>query len=187
MQHGDGFRDRERALEESFFHARNQELLAELKKQLTAENAKQAIREICQIEDDDVLDKLAATGIGGETFAAMSLVPLVLVAWADGKIDLEERRAIMSAADSEGVHSVCLGLLEQWLSQRPEPILKEAWISYIGALAEHLSATELRGLEATVIGRAEKVAKATGGVLGLNRISTSEQAMLKELKAAFSS
>lgn len=187
MQPGDGFRERERALEESFFHARNQELLAQLKKKLAADNAKQAIREICQISDDAVLDKLAATGIGGESFAAMSLVPLVLVAWADGKIDIEERRAIMSAANSEGIHSVCLDLLEQWLSQRPEPVLKEAWIAYIGALADQLSRAELRQLESTVMGRAEKVAKAAGGVLGLNRISTSEQALLKELKAAFAS
>ena len=61
MRHGDAFHERERALEESFFYARNQELLAELKKKLTANNAKQAIREICQIEDKAVLDKLAAT------------------------------------------------------------------------------------------------------------------------------
>ena len=84
MQHGDAFRERERALEESFFYARNQELLAELKKKVTTENAKQAIREICHLEDEAVLDKLAATGIRGESFAAMSLAPLVLVAWADG-------------------------------------------------------------------------------------------------------
>ncbi len=187
MQHGDGFRGRERALEESFFYARDQELLAQLKKKVTADNAKQAIRELCQIEDEAVLDKLAATGIGGESFAAMSLAPLVLVAWADGKIDEEERRAVMSAARSEGIDAVCLELLENWLSEPPGPVLKEAWIGYIGALAEQLSASELSGLKSSVMGRAEKVAKAAGGTLGLNRISNSEQAMLKELKAAFTS
>ncbi len=187
MRHGDAFHERERALEESFFHARNQELLAELKKKLTADNAKQAIREICQIEDEAVLDKLAATGIGGESFAAMSLAPLVLVAWADGKIDEEERRAVISAANSEGIDTLSLELLEDWLSQQPGPVLKEAWIGYIGVLADQLSPGELRSLKSSVMGRAEKVAKAAGGVLGLDRISTSEHAMLKELGAAFTS
>ncbi len=187
MQHGDAHRGRERALEESFFHARDQELLAQLKKKVTTDNAKQAIREMCPIEDDAVLDKLAETGIGGESFAAMSLAPLVLVAWADGKIDEEERRAVMSAARSEGIDAVCLELLEDWLSRSPGPVLKEAWIGYVGALAEELSPGELRGLRSSVMGRAEKVAKAAGGTLGLNRISNSEQAMLNELKAAFTS
>ena len=117
----------------------------------------------------------------------MSLAPLVLVAWADGKLDEAERRAVMSAANSEGIETLSLGLLEDWLSQQPGPVLKEAWISYIGALADQLSPDELRGLESSVMGRAEKVAKAAGGVLGLDRISTSEHAMLKDLRAAFTS
>ena len=187
MQHGDAFRGRERALEESFFYAHNQELLEKLKEKVTADNAKQAIREICPIEDEAVLDKLAATGIGGESFAAMSLAPLVLVAWADGKIDESERRAVMSAARTEGVDAICLELLEDWLSEQPGPVLKEAWIGYVGALAEQLSPNELRSLRSSVMDRAEKVAKAAGGTLGLNRISNSEQAMLKDLKAAFNS
>ncbi|MDP6467832.1 MAG: hypothetical protein QF918_08840 [Pirellulaceae bacterium] len=187
MQHGDAFRERERALEESFFYARNQELLAELKKKVTTDNAKQAIREICHLEDEAVLDKLAATGIRGESFAAMSLAPLVLVAWADGKIDERERRAVISAANSEGINAVCLQLLEDWLSQQPGLVLKEAWISYVGALAHQLSPGELKGLKASVMGRAEKVAKAAGGALGLDRISISERALLNELSAAFTS
>lgn len=187
MQQGDAFRDRERALEDSFFHASNQDLLAQLKKTVTADNAKQAIRALCQIEDEAVLDKMVAAGIGGESFAAMALAPLVLVAWADGKVDEEEQRAVMSAANAERLDSVCLKLLEGWLSHRPEPSLKEAWIGYVSALGEHLSPAERSKLKSTVMDRAEKVAKATGGVLGLNRISTSEQAMLKELKAAFPS
>lgn len=187
MQQGDAFRDRERALEESFFHERNQELLAQLKKTVSADNAKQAIRELGQIQDEEVLEKLVAAGIEGETFAAMALAPLVLVAWADGKIDVEERRAIMSAANAERLDRVCLDLLEGWLSKRPEPSFKEAWICYVQALAEHLSPAQRKDLQSSVMGRAEKVAKAAGGVMGLNRISTSEQAVLKELRAAFAS
>ena len=187
MQRGDAFRDRERALEESFFHRRDQELLSQLKKKLATDNAKQAIRELCHIEDEALLDKLAATGIGGESFAAVSLVPLVLVAWADGKVDADERRAVMSAADAEGIEPVCREILEGWLSHQPDPVLKDAWIGYVGELAHHVSHAELKALKNSVLGRAEKVAKATGGVMGLNRISTSERAMLDELKAAFPS
>ncbi len=187
MQHGDAFRDRERALEDSFFHARNQELLAQLKAQVSAENAKEALRNICPIEDDAVLDKLVAAGIAGHSFVALSLAPLVLVAWADGKIDPEERREIMSAATSDGVDQVCLDLLEDWLSNRPDRGLQEAWVSYIGAMSDVLAPSDLKALESSVISRAERVAKATGGVMGLNRISTSESAVLKSLKAAFAS
>jgi len=185
MQHGDAFQKRERALEDSFFHARNQELLAQLKKKMSADNAKQAIRDICHIDDEQVLDNLVAAGIGGESIAALSIAPLVLVAWADGSITDDERRAVMTAAKDEKVDVVCIELLEDWLSQRPDDTLKQAWIGYAGVLASNLPPQELKRLRASVLDRAERVAKASGGVMGLNRVSTSERAMLDDLKAAF--
>ena len=126
MQQGDGFRGRERALEDSFFYARNQELLEQLKKKVSTDNIKQTIREICQIEDEEVLDKLAATGIGGESFAAMSLAPLVLVAWADGNIDEQKRRAVMSAAQTAVIDATRLEFLGTGLSEQPGPSLQQA-------------------------------------------------------------
>ncbi len=187
MNQGDAFHARERALEDSFFHARNQALLAELKKQVNAENAKESIRGICPIDDDSVLDNLVAAGITGETYVALSLAPLVLVAWADGTVDVEERRAIMSAATADGIDNVCLKLLEDWLSNRPDAGLEEGWTGYIRGLKERLGPAELKSLEKSVLERAERVAKASGGVMGLNRISTSESNVLKHLKAAFAS
>jgi hypothetical protein len=54
------------------------------------------------ITDDALLDKLVALNLHGETLAALSLDPLVMVAWADGHIDKGERIALLSAASGGG-------------------------------------------------------------------------------------
>ena len=53
--------------------------------------------------DDAVLDKLVALGLRGNTIAALSLVPLIQVAWADGTIQDNERTAILQGAHGKGL------------------------------------------------------------------------------------
>lgn len=68
-----------------------------------------------------MLDKLAGLNIPSETLAAISLVPLVMVAWADGGIDQKERAAVLSAAAEEGLAKggASYELLGEWLAERP--------------------------------------------------------------------
>ena len=99
----DFLHDREHALEEAFFAQQDQALLRRLRDAQAKLSKKQTLADASGIADDAVLEKLVTLGVEGSTVAALSLVPLVLVAWADGKVDVRERDAVLAAAAEVGV------------------------------------------------------------------------------------
>ena len=180
--------DRKKALEESFFSKENAKLLERMKAEKTMKAAKEGLAEISGIQDDAVLERLVTLNIGLDTWAAISLVPLVEVAWADGKIDDNERRAVLAAAEANGIFpsSPSYALLESWLAHRPDARLLAVWGEYIVDLCANLGEGEKATVKAKVVGRAREVAKAAGGFLGLGtKISTEEDVILRELEKAF--
>ena len=179
--------ERGKALEDAFFANKDRELMAKLKEDLDAGKNRQALKDATGIQQDDVLDRILALGVNGESLAAMSIAPLVLVAWADGKIDAQERKAIISGAEQAGLEtgSHAHQLLLSWLSDQPDDTLQDGWAAYTQALCETLSAGDQVQLQETVLGRCQKVAEAAGGFLGLGSISSKEQAVLEQLKRAF--
>jgi len=184
----ESFGGRRRDLEEKFFAQRDQELLRALREKAALGERKQALAEASGIADEELLDQLQQLDIGAETLAALSLVPLIAVAWADGSIDSKERRAVLSAAEQKGVGTEHPGypLLERWLQEQPDPALLAAWKEYVSILSQTLDESALSDLKAGLLGRARAVAEAAGGLLGLgNRVSKSEQAVLDELEQAF--
>jgi len=180
--------DRKKALEESFFAKENIRLLERMKAEKKGKAAKEGLVEVSGISDDLVLDKLVALDIEIDTWAAISLVPLIEVAWADGKIDEKERGAVLSAAETNGIFpkSPSYELLESWLAHRPDSRLLAVWGEYIVDLCANLGEDEKATIKEKVVGRAREVAKAAGGFLGLGtRISAEEEVILRELEKAF--
>jgi hypothetical protein len=140
------------------------------------------------IESDEILEKLCALGVNAETWTAVSIVPLVEIAWADGKIDRAEREAVLSGAEANGVTSESPGyqLLESWLAHRPDGRLLEVWGAFIVGLCAELGESERESLKNQILGRARSVAEATGGFLGLgSKVSSEEEVILAELAKAF--
>jgi len=181
--------DRRRALEESFFTKQNEALRQKLREKERHQARKEALSEASGITDEHTLSRLLDLEISNETLAALYLVPLVEVAWADGKIEEKERKALLEAAEKSGLHhdSPSHELLEEWLGHRPEAKLLEAWKQYIGVLTESMDQAAKQDLRRDLVGRARSVAEAAGGFLGLgNKVSVAEQAVLDELEAAFS-
>jgi hypothetical protein len=133
-------------------------------------------------------EKLVGLDIGPETWAAVSLVPLVEVAWADGRVEAKEKWAVLSAAEANGIApgSPSHTLLESWLARRPDGRLLEAWGLYIVDLCATLEEAEKSAVREQVLGRARRVAESTGGFLGLgSKISSEEEIVLSELAKAF--
>ncbi len=185
----DFLRDRERALEEAFFAQQDQALLRRLREADATKSKKQALSAASGITDDAVLEKLVALGVEGATVAALSLVPLVLVAWADGQVDVRERDAVLSAAAEVGVEERGAGrqLLDRWLATRPPPELIVAWTDYIRAISPRLNDAAKKQLKSDLLGRAHKVAGVAGGLLGVgSRTSAVEKEILARLEKAFS-
>jgi hypothetical protein len=184
---GDAFSDRRRALEDSFFHERDKALLENLKLELEALEAHKHLAHVSGILDEQVLMNLVKAGVRAETLAAITLIPLVEVAWADGFVADDERAAVLQAAAENGVNpgTAAHGLLEQWLRERPDVRIIAVWKEYVQALAKTMPADVIATMRDNVIGRARRVAAAAGGFLGLTgSISKVEQAALDEFERA---
>jgi hypothetical protein len=170
-------------LQETFYRERDQELLEFLKSESDLEA-------VSGIHDVEVLDQLTRIGITAESFAALMLIPLVRVAWADGDLEDHERDAVLEAAHSENIlkDSPSHRLLEAWLQQPPPPKVLEAWEAYAKVLANVLDSASLAHVKQVTIDRARKVADACGGLLGLgsgNRVSQSEEHALTDLARCY--
>ncbi len=183
------FGDRRKALENSFFAKESETLRQKLQEQEGMTAKKEALSQASGIKDDAVLEQLMALDIGTDTLAALALVPLVEVAWADEIVDDKERDAILDAVEAAGIRkgSASGQLLDGWLAQKPGGDVVASWQEYISALCAEMGADAKNALKRDLLGRARSVAEATGGFLGLgSKVSKSEQAVLDELERAFS-
>ena len=179
--------ERRSALEDEFFHKESQQKLAAMKDKLAAQATKEEIRKVSGMTDDDVLDKLVALGLSGKTVAALSLVPLIYVAWADGAIQDNERDAILHGAAGKGLEAGSPGyeLLSSWLAKKPDDSLFVAWEGYIGSLIAQLNDEQTRLLKKQVVNFAGLVAGSAGGFLGIGKVSGSEEKALARIEGAF--
>jgi hypothetical protein len=178
--------DRKKALEESFFAKESEKLRKALQEKEGAKDKKEALSAASGITDDAVLEQLIALDIHSDTLAALSLVPLVEVAWADGTMDDNERSAIQSAAKDAGISGESAALLDGWLATRPSYKVLSAWKDYVAELASTMDAAAKDKLKHDLLGRARTVAESAGGFLGIGKISSKEEEKLEELARAFS-
>jgi len=181
-------RDRGKSLEDEFFHREDQRLLERLRDLRAAEASREALSKASGITQPEVLDRLLRLGIQAHTLAALSIVPLIEVAWADGALDTKERRAVLEHAGVAGITagSPAYELLEAWLERRPSQRLLDAWRDLVRAIRDQIGAEEADRLKAEIVERARVVARASGGVLGLtSKVSRAEAAMLASLELPF--
>jgi tellurite resistance protein len=131
-----------------------------------------------------------------EKLAALTLAPLVEIAWADGQITPGERQSVLEAAKAIGLdqHSeFCKTTLQRWLYEAPPTAALERWRALLApTLAE--AETRIAGkAERRLLETARNVAKADerafieGGTLDAQAGITPEEArVLDELAAALS-
>jgi hypothetical protein len=179
--------ERGRALENQFYEKENQEKLTAMKDKLDAQRSKDELRKASGMSDDAVLEQLVTLGMRANTIAALSLVPLIQVAWADGTIQDNERTAILQGAHGKGLEEGSDGyeLLQSWLKRQPGDELFTAWEAYIKALATQLNDEQNRLLRNQIVGFAKMVAASAGGILGFGKVSASEETVLHRIEAAF--
>jgi hypothetical protein len=179
--------ERGRALENQFYEKENKEKLSAMKAKLDSQSSKEDLRKVSGMTDDAVLDKLVHLGLTANTIAALSLVPLIQVAWADGSIQENERTAILQGAHGKGLEDGTPGyqLLQTWLARKPSDELLEAWEAYIKSLTAQLNDEQNRLLKNQIVGFAKMVATSAGGLLGFGKVSGSEEKALTRIEAAF--
>lgn len=184
----DSLHERGKAMENSFFLQQDKELLKKLKAEMEASDQREALAKASGLTDEGALNALINNNVSPENVTALSLVPLVAVAWADKKMEDAEVTAILSAAAEAGVNegSASYQLLEGWLKKQPGDELLEAWKSYVNALKSSLESAAFSQLGNSIMHRAENVANAAGGFLGLGKTSDVERQILDDLNKVFS-
>ncbi len=179
--------DRKKALEESFFAKQNAQLLEKMRAEREKQAAAEQLANATHIRDRAVVERLVELGLDAASWTALSLVPLVELAWADGSVAVRERKAVLDAAAEQGVAPGSPGhaLLESWLEQRPDPALFASWGAYAVELADKLDPLARAQLREQIVERARRVAEAAGGFLGLGAVSEAEKRVLAELEKPF--
>ncbi len=181
-----GLHSRGRALEELFFFKQNS-ILIEKKMQLQKmERGLKTMSGISGISDAAVLRKLVELNVQAEVLATLLIVPLIEVAWADRKIDEEERAAILKAAENNRIFGgpIDRSLFEHWLQYEPPKGFLEAWVFYMQGLCQLLNEEERRALESDILQRARTVAEA-GRPSSEAKISRKKEKALLKLESAF--
>jgi hypothetical protein len=181
-------RERGRSLEDEFFRREDARLKENLRQAAQRESAREALIRASGIKNPRVIDRLIDLDIHPETVTALSLVPLVAVAWADGSLDARERSAILERVDKTefAPGSPARALLEGWLTRKPEPKLMNAWTHLVEGLGEEMTRDEVAALKTGLLERARAVAGASGGFLGVgSRISTAEADVIQRLEGSF--
>lgn len=181
--------DYQKSLIDAFFHEQDKELRKAFRERLEKKSQRDQLAQVSGIHDEDVLDRLVELKIEPETMTAIAVIPLVAVAWADGKVQENEREAILAAARATGIEPQDgrYPMLEFWMNKRPGPTMIEAWEHYIKDICKRLDKEEIDDLKREVLSLARSIAQAAGGFLGLgSRICAGEQIVLNRLEKAFS-
>lgn len=174
-------------LENLFFMKRDKEIMEEYRKIQELNKTKEALSKASGIHDEIVIEKFIKLNISPEEAASISVAPLILVAWADGKIDKEEKTSILSSIEKMGwvQDTFDYNLVKRWLEYKPGAELLDAWLHYVKGLCGEMTSNEIEHFKNEIIEHAEAVAKASGGIFGIAKKSGAEEDMIAKLKNAF--
>ena len=171
--------------EEDYFRKQDRELIERMRK--AAAEAAAGAR--VGIQDPELLRDIAALGFGPDTVSLLPIVPILQVAWADESISPEERKLIVDFARLRGVTegSAADSLLTEWLTRRPSADtfsranrLVAAMLAAGSGTAQDLSADDL-------VKYSESIAAASGGLLGLGKVSAGERLAIEQIQKALKS
>jgi hypothetical protein len=128
------------------------------------------------MRDEAIIEALHSLGIDRASYKVIALLPLVDMAWADGRVQEEERRLILRyAADHGRLGGEGLRVLENWLAFEPSAETKMRGRAIVAALLqrkEGFGHTLMGGHDLDVLEMCEAVAKAAGKLFGVVSVVT---------------
>jgi len=173
-----GRRPSSRRQEEHYFAKVERERVERLR----AENERRESRRSLGREsglDDESVDVLLDVGIRADVLPVLDWIPLVEVAWSDGEVDVAETELLLAAAEDDRIDfdHPAHRLLRSWIKQRPGPGLFDAWKLHVSVAGRTPEQRE------QLLDRVRKVAHASGGLLGIGRVSVAEAEVLVMIEA----
>jgi hypothetical protein len=167
---------RGKALEEAFFFRMDQELIELLGKRMQRDEKMRSFANATGIQDKKRLASLIDAGFELSTLTAFIWVPLVFVAWADGHADQQERKAICDVLAGKGISppTVAMMIDHDWFHHCPSEELWKTWEDFVAASMTSLNPLVRNELIDEIVGLCHVVAHASGGFLGIGKISPTE-------------
>ena len=186
MVEKDAITDQARKREEDYFRKRDRELIEKMRQAAAAEQARRDLQARTGLADPELLRDLEELGFTPQTIPLLPLVPIVQVAWAEGGVSEAERKLIVQLARSRGIEagSEADRQLEDWLDRRPSADVFNRATRLIRAMLDQPSpaAGDLNADE--LIKYCENIAAASGGVLGMGKVSTEERETMRKIADA---
>jgi hypothetical protein len=169
---------------EGMFRAKEIEEQERLRQAALQEEAREQARNELRTRTglpDPQLQELESLGFTPETVSLLPLIPVVQVAWAEGKVTDAERAALLKLARARNIEegSAADRKLKEWLAHPPP---KQVFASAGHLIAAMLSGPSAMNLSADeVVKYCEIIASASGGMLGIHRISDEERALIASI------
>lgn len=136
--------------------------------------------------NEEIADEALALGFDADTARVLPLVPIIQVAWADGKVSTAEHDKVLELAAEYGLEAgtAAHDFLLLLLNEQPT----NTFFERVNTLMMRLVAANPDDwINRNIVDLCVAVAQASGGLFGLgNRISKEEQALLERFAVAFS-
>ena len=174
--------DRGRSMEDDYFRRRDRELIERMRAATAAEESRRKMISLTGLQESDV-QELEHLGFTPDTIVLLPLVPLLQVAWAEGGVSPEERTLIVDLARARGITdgSAADAQLTRWLSVAPSSTVYDGASRLITALLGVEGSVGWGMTADDLVAHCERVAAASGGFLGIKKVSAEERELLSKL------
>jgi hypothetical protein len=177
---------RQRVSEEDYFRKKDRELIERMREAAAADQARRELGAKTGLTDPALLGALQELGFTPATVALLPLVPVVQMAWAEGGVTPVERAMVVDLARKRGIEAGndADRQLSDWLTLRPSQDVFDGAMRLISAMLATASGSH-GGVNADdVIQSAEAIASASGGILGIGKVSAEERALLAQIQTS---
>ncbi len=170
--------------EEDYFRRQDRELIEKMRRAAAEDESRRALGATSGIQDPDLLREISERGFSADTVSLLPLVPILQVAWAEGGVSAEERTLIVDLARQRGVvaGSAADDQLNDWLTTKPSADVFSRAGRLIGAMLEAGSGAAQDLSADDLVKYCETIAAASGGILGLGRVSSGERAAIEQIQ-----
>jgi tellurite resistance protein len=174
--------------EELYFAQHEQDLRSAQRHQMTLAakelEEKRKIATSAGTDNVEVADRIKSLGFDGDSARVFDLLPLVHVAWADGKVQRGERRAILEVLRGRGIEpgSEAFRTMESLLEEKPSEAFMRESLSVLKEVTGGLT-----DRAATIVDLCIQVAASSGGFLGLKlgaKIGDDEKKQIEDILAS---
>lgn len=177
----DPLADRRRTHEEDYFRKKDRELIEKMRLAAEADRLRRDLGDRTGLSDPELLRELQELGFTPDTVSLLPFIPIVEMAWAEGGVTPAERQMLIQLARARGIQAggTADALLGDWLERRPA---QDVFTRATRLIAAMLDSGARTGLDAEdVVRYCEEIAAASGGLLGIGRVSAEERATLARI------